>query len=211
MLKKIKKLIIEKIQIKQDNTSKVYNQIDLMFKEISEDLIFLKLGKDLIGITDLLEAEISNIRDCYFKNQGLIIPPVSVCIDEYIQENQFETYINSHFICTEFCLLNKFKAVQEISSNINMAVKNNFNLILSNSLVEKYIDNAQKNNSRLIQSLMYRLDISGIKIILLQILEQGKSIKNINYIFEKMNEYAVTEKYNNPKYIAQKILTECIL
>ena len=88
---------------------------------------------------------------------------------------------------------------------------NNFRLLLTNELTEKYIESVRVNNSILVWDVTSAISTSEIRIILGDILNKGKSIKNISRIFEKISEQIFVEnRYNcrNPHKISEAILNQ---
>ena len=89
-----------------------------------------------------------------------------------------------------------------------------FSDIFSNEITEKYIDLVQRNNSWLIWNVLRMVPVTGIKVILVDILKAGKSIKDIVFVFEKICEYASENKdfatSKDPYRIAERVKKDLV-
>ena len=88
----------------------------------------------------------------------------------------------------------------------------NLDLVFTNEITEKYINAVQSRNGWLVWNVSHLIPVTGIKVILVNLLKNGKSINDITYIFEKICEAATKEKdwcsMRDPYKIAKAINTE---
>ena len=70
--------------------------------------------------------------------------------------------------------------------------------------MEKYIDTVQKQNGWMVWNLTNAMPVWGIKLILVNMLKRDKSIKDINYVFEKICKYATKNRDICIKAVAEE-------
>lgn len=188
----------------------VEEKIETMYNSLAADEITLKVGSDLTKFSQNIVSQIGIIRENTFETSGFIIPKVRLLSAENFQENEYEIAINNEVLYSGFTLLNEDDAVFDIINNFKDTCHEKLDKLFTNSVTEKYIDIVQKNNSRLVWNLSNVMPLWGIKYILINILQKGKSIKNINLLFEKMCEYSTKSKTTSTPYdIAEKVFNEC--
>ena len=59
-----------------------------------------------------------------------------------------------------------------------------------------------------LKDLMIRLEVADIRNVLVNLIKQRVSIKDITYVFEKLNDYSRSEK--NPENLAKMIKEDLI-
>ena len=128
------------------------------------------------------------------EKSGFIIPPVRVINDRTLQENELQILIRGHVVFQDFTIPKKDYILETVLNNLAKITTKNISEIFTNEITEKYIDLVQKNNSWLIWNVMRIIPVTGIKLILVDILKAGKSIKDIVFVFEKICEYASENK-----------------
>ena len=208
MLNKIRNLFGKK---NSTNTS-AYERIDSLFDTLNDEVIILEIGEDLIEHDSSITEIISCLREQIKEECGFIMPTVSIKHNYVIQENQFNIYIQEKLIEQRFVIPTEDNIKEEVYDSLKTSVYNNLDSVFTNEITEKYINAVKKNNGMLIWNITNILSIIDIKTILSEIIMKGKSINNINYIFEKMGEYILSDgiaqtngKKYNPHIISQAI------
>lgn len=188
------------------------DRIAEMYCELSTDIVCIKTGNDLNSFHDNLGDELSNFRENLFEKSGFIFPLIRVIADNELQENEFKIIIRSKEVKNGFCHLNQDDAINEIISSLEEVYEKNIDIIFSNEIMEKYMDTVQKQNGWMVWNLSNAIPLWGIRLILVNLLKQGKSIKDINYIFDKICIYATKNRdvciKADPYVISDKMCNE---
>lgn len=210
-------MMIEKIRnlLKFNRKSKektVQDEIDEMFDSLGVDALKITIGEDLVPFGNDLVASIKDLRKKIKSDTGLIIPQVRILDDSELQENEYKITIQEKTVFTGFTVPKEDYAVNEITTNLEKECIKNVELVLSNELTEKYMETVQRTNGLLVYYLSRLFPPTGIKIILTDLIKNGKSINNINYIFEKICEVATKDqdiyKIRDARKIAKEINLE---
>lgn len=210
-------MMIEKIRnlLKFNRKSKektVQDEIDEMFDSLGVDALKITIGEDLVPFGNDLVASIKDLRKKIKSDTGLIIPQVRILDDSELQENEYKITIQEKTVFTGFTVPKEDYAVNEITTNLEKECIKNVELVLSNELTEKYMETVQQTNGLLVYYLSRLFPPTGIKIILTDLIKNGKSINNINYIFEKICEVATKDqdiyKIRDARKIAKEINLE---
>lgn len=194
MIECLKKLINKKDEKKVD----VLERIDEMYNSLTTDEIVICVGNDLIPSAKNLSGKIETLRENLFEACGFILPAVRVVNKTYLQENEYHFQIQGNIAFIGFSLFSEEDAVAEISQNFEMACVEHISEIFSNRMTEKYIESVKRENAYLVWNLSNILPVWDLKTILTDLIKEGKSIKNITYIFEKICE--ITGKQGDGNY-----------
>ncbi len=185
MLKRFRNLLQRNSQIVRES---VYKKIDNLFDSLSEDIIKIEIGSDLYSFTSGIVETIGAIR-CEIKEEcGFIMPAVNIKDNCCIQENEFVILIRGKKVFDGFVIPREEETREEIYEALKTVIYDNLEKIFTNELTEKYIDKVQKKNGRLIWDISSVLSVVDINTILSDLILKGKSINNIDYIFEKIGE-----------------------
>lgn len=209
MIEKLKNLFKKKEE-KAEPT--VEEHIADMFTELKVDAVKICIGGDLSEYGENLGCQLGEFRDNLFEKTGFIFPPVRVIVSDEIQENEFRILLREKLTLTGYCRLNQEDAVSEIINSLQNVYENNIDRIFSNEIAEKYIDTVQKQNGWLIWNLTNAMPAWGIRLVLVRLLQQGRSIKDINYIFDKICKYATKNRdvciKADPYLVSEKMCSE---
>lgn len=209
MIEKIKK-IFQINTFNKERVATVEESIESMYESLAIDEMTLKVGADLREYGLKIAAKIKTFRETYFEETGYIIPKIRLIQNNQLQENEYLFAINDEILHQGFTLLNEEDAIFDIMNGLKDICQEKIEKLFTNATTEKYIDIVQKNNSRLVWNLSNVMPLWGIKYVLINILKRGKSIKNINFLFEKMCEFSTQEKKTPTPYdVAEKVLNEC--
>lgn len=212
MIKRIQQLF----EFKKEKTEEALSVVDVinnLFDDLDEDVIWLQVGSDLIPFGEYLCKDIiANLRGEIKYECGFILPPIHVTDNTSYQENEFTITIRGNLSENGYLVPTKKGIQDELYETLKTAVYNNISIIFTNEITEKYIETVQRKNGWLIWNLTNQLSVIDIRTILVDIINSGKSINNITYIFEQIGgqiltngEYRDCLKKYNPHQIAKKI------
>ena len=210
MLHRIKKLF--HLEKKEEETQTVYDKINDLFDSLNDDTILVQIGSDLTPFGDFICEVIASLRDEIKDECGFILPPVRIRDNECYQENEYTIDIHGEHAGGGFLVPNEEGIRVEFYETLKTVVYERIDDIFTNEIAEKYINIVQRDNSWLIWNLTNLLSVVDIRTILSDIICAGKSINNINYIFEKIGEQILSSgeyrdcgKKYNPHTISKAI------
>ncbi|MBR6163720.1 FHIPEP family type III secretion protein [bacterium] len=170
------------------NRDKVLSQFEKMFSELKEDVVRFEMGTDLVPFTDKIVDVLYKFREKKFSETGFIFPLVHCIDNDRLQENEYRIYVQGELVDIGFVVFNE----SEIRKEFSQALENLFNDyledIFTNETTEKYISSVYANNYYLVQEIRRYYDMCEIKSILVNMLRNSKSIKNIRRIVETICE-----------------------
>lgn len=209
MIEKITNLL--KLNRKETQKS-VYDEINDMFDSLGVDELKITLGEDLTPFGEELGRHIRELRRKIKSKTGLIIPAVRILDNTDLQENEYQIRIRENIVFTGFTVPKQDYALNEITANFEKECIKNVELVMSNELTEKYMETVQRNNGWLMCYLSRLIPTTGIKIILSDLIKNGKSINDISFIFEKICEVATKDRdmysIRDPHKIARELKLE---
>ena len=194
---------------KKENSQSVEEKIDSLFDDLENETIKISLGSDLESFCEDFSMNISVFREEMKSQYGFILPPVRIKSDYGLQENELQVWVNEKCIYNEFLVPSKNYLESEIPNILQEIFDKNISEIFSNNLAEKYVNQVQKNNCWLVWNLTSRLSVVEIKAILVDLINQKKSIGNITYIFEKICEQLYLEESfleRKPHKISERLI-----
>lgn len=176
----------------------IYEQIDEMFESLDADIITLHIGSDLVNFGEEITDLISKFRKDLKDKNGFIFPPVHVLDDKNLQENQLIIYVRGLKIYELFVV----PTLEEINKEITESMKYIYNRFLDKiftyQITEKYINFVQQNHMWTTWNLTSMYSVTEIRSVLKNLLEENRSIKNINYVFEKFADCALESGFSSP-------------
>lgn len=211
MLKRIKNIFKKKAECPQELS--VSENIDALFEELYNDIILIHLGEDLADFYQEFCNTIAELR-AEIKNEcGFIIPQVHIQDNTALQENEFKIYVRGNLTENGFLIPNQEGVRDEFYDCFKTVIYDKINTIFTNDIAERYLDIAQRKNGWLVWNITKALSVPEIKIILADLINNGKSICDIGYIFEKIGEEILLNggyqdcfyKKYNPHAIAKQI------
>lgn len=187
MIEKIKNFL----KLNKKNTPKdVYAKIDELYDSLGSDVICIQLGADLCNFAEGFCDRIHEVRQKLRDNTGLIIPPVRLIDNVNLQENEYKILIRNAEVYSGYTVPKADYAANEIMRELERTCIENVDMVMTNEMVEKYMDKVHKNNGWMMCYLSRLMPSTGIKVILADLIKNGKSISDIDYIFEKICEQA---------------------
>ena len=189
----------KKQEIKTQNED-VPSIINRMYASLDFAEISVCVGTDLDALVENLAEKIGNLRQLMFDKNGFILPVIPMTVNEEYQENEYRIFVRGNEVFTGFVIPNQDFAPDEICQKIEDVCEEHLSEIFSTVVVEKYIDLVNSATNRLVRSLFDITDITGVRIILLDLLKDGKSIKNITSICEKICEFGAKNRAQYSKF-----------
>ncbi len=165
-------------------------RISDLYDSLQVDVLAISFGDDILPYAQNIVNCIGKFRITLKEKTGFIIPPIRVINDKSLQENELQILVRNKVVFSDFAVPNKEYILKAVMTNLSKIATKHVADIFSNEVTEKYIDLVQKNNSWLIWNVLRMVPITGIRAILIDILNDGKSIKDIVFVFEKICEYA---------------------
>ncbi len=193
---------------KQQNTD-VESIINNMFDSLDSFSLYFRIGSDINAFSNEISSSIGALREEIKENTGFIFPAIPFKCDNAIQENEIIISINGSEILDDFWVPNKDYVEKEIRRALLYIYRNHLNEIFTIEHLNRYIDKVKKYNYRLVENVTYNLSYVDIKYILVDLLSNGKSIKNISVIFEKIAEGIFIDKSfesHNIKELSKTVL-----
>lgn len=204
MFESLKNLFIKKEKRAAKSASQ---RVQELYESVRSEELCIQIGSDLECFSDLLCSKIWNLREDLFEKTGFIMPVVKIKVNDFLQENEYNIFVRNHISEIGFAVPNEDFAPDEIIKSLENTCIEHIDEVFSSNVAEKYLDIIKSDSSHLISDLLYVTDISGLRIILVDLLKDGQSIKNISLIFEKICEYSHNGSAikPNPKLIAEFI------
>ena len=210
MIEKIKNFL--KLNKKNTSPNDVYAKIDELYNSLGSDDICIQVGTDLAPFAEKFCERIHEVRQKLADDTGLILPPVRLIDNLNIQENEYKIIIRDSEAFSGFTVPKEDYASNEIMHALERTCIENVDRVMTNEMVEKYMDRVHKNNGWMMCYLSRLMPSTGIKVILTDLIKNGQSINDIDYIFEKICEQATKSRdiYTIPDAhkIAENLKTE---
>lgn len=209
MLEKIIKLF--NFQKNTETNETILNNIDDLFNSMNSDIITIFVGSDFTKLVDTIIETIKTTRTKVKEETGFIIPEIHILDDDNLQENELNLHIRGKKVLQRFIVPNIKEIEKELQEILNIIYQEHLEEIFSLELVEKYIEFSREKLAWTIWNITSMYSISEIRNILIYILKNQKSIRDINYVFEK---FAIcSSDFNsayrqNPDIIAQRMASE---
>lgn len=190
------------------------DKVEELFKNtFSIDTIKFEIGSDIVEFGVDICKEISSFRERIAENSGFIFPLVHVIDNSSFQENQITIFIQGKEIKEEFLIPNKENVIKDIHSFLEEIYKNYLDEIFTSEFLEKILSKVQEKNAWLIWNVTCTFTTTQLINIFVRILKENKSIKNAEYIFQKIDEIFM-KKYSDccvrlsPQDLANEIVKQ---
>lgn len=184
------------------------DKVNQLFNRLGEEVIKIEIGEDLAQFAEDMCTLIEEFRENTMKKNGFILPLTNIIQNNELQENEFLLKVHGNETYHEFLIPTEEYINKEINKALDATVNSNLKDLFSNKIIEKYVDSARTGNEYLIYNICNTLTNYEIRDILVTLIENGKSINDIGYIFERIGEEIFYEnKYNrDTKSIAENII-----
>lgn len=174
--------------------------INDMFSSLVVDEIYIELAENIF---DIFKSEnINDIRQKIKEKSGFILPVVWYSKNSSLEDNEYKIYLRKNLIFEGFTVPEDKYMNAEILYNLENTCKENIDLIFTNKVFEKYVNVVQRNNQWLVWEIAQHISPTDMRTILLDLIKMGKSIENIEFVFEQIGKFAHLQ---NPKNIVKNI------
>ena len=207
MLEKIKNLFKKETE-EQFLENSLDEKIENLFDSLRGDVITLCFGEDFIELKKLIMDTTWDFREELKEKTGFILPAIHILSDETLQENEIVVKVREKNVLQKFAIPNKTETEKEIKESLDFVYKNFLDEIFTYEIAEKYINTAQKTLLGTIWHVTAMYTVTEVREVLIKLLKNKKSIKNIVYVFEKFAECSLDSGFythNNPRKIAQEL------
>lgn len=184
----------------KDEPKSVEDTIDDMFSSLIADEICIELSENIFDI--FKSQNIGDLRQKIKEKTGFILPVVWYSKNFSLEDNEYKIYLRKNLIFEGFTVPKSNYMCAEILYNLEKTCKENIDLVFTNKVFEKYINVVQRNNQWLIWEIAQHIAPTDMRTILLDLIKMGKSIENIEFVFEQIGKFAYLR---NPKNIVKNI------
>lgn len=160
----------------------------LFDKAFNADIIRFEAGSDIAEYGDEICQKIEDFRNGIAERTSFIFPLVRILQNNDLQENEIKVFVREKEVCHDFLIPNLEKILEATDEKLDYIYCNYLEDIFTNEFFEKIINKVQLDNAWLVWNLSCRYSVFDMKEVLINLLKLKKSIKNINYIFEKMGK-----------------------
>ena len=206
MLERIKQILHLK---KEEPKTNPEDEQNLFYQNLSNDVIKLEIGEDLVKFGDKICEEISNLRKHFFEEYGFIFPSVHILDNSFFQENELYCEVRGKEVWHDYTVPNEETVLKDVEDIIFYIFDNHLNEIFTYEMMEKYFDYLREKNYGLVYQLTGKLTVMQIRKILITLIKKRKSIKDLAYVFEKIADNVLTDNlYNdvNIKKLSQELI-----
>lgn len=206
MLEKLKNIF--RLNKSVEKELSIEDKIEELFSSLNSDTITLLVGNDFIDYSESILKIVDKTRNEIKDTNGFILPLVHIKSSDSLQENEVLFKVREKEVLQKFILPNEKNLIKEIKAGLKELYKEHLHDIFSCETTEKYVTQVQKQCPWMIWNITSIYSITEIRDVLVEILQKDKSIKNINYVFEKFSEYTLDAefyKHREPNIIADKI------
>ena len=169
------------------------NEQDSMYHNLSNDVVKLVIGEDLTEFGDVICETMSKLRKHIFEEYGFIFPNVHILDNDCIQENELYCEVRGKEVWHDFTVPNKETVIKDIENLILYIFDCHINEIFTYEMMEKYFDYVREKNYGLVYQLTGRLTVMQIRRILINLISEKKSIKDMAYVFEKIADNVLAD------------------
>lgn len=151
------------------------------------DIIKISLPKNLKNLSTDLMAKIVGLREELADNLGYIIPNVRICNDYDLKKDEYEIFVRTKSI-KKFKIEEEHEILDQIIENLKTICLENISKIFLQENAQKLLD--EVSNKKIVETLLQNLSVEDIRLILIELINQKISIKDNNYVMERMSVYA---------------------
>lgn len=208
MIKKIKTFL--KIEKTETRTTDIFSKIDYLYNSLETNEINIEIGSDIVPFIETIRYCIDKFRTKIKNEYGFIFSAIRIRDNSNLQENELKIFIQNKLVIQSFFIPTKEKIKKEFNENLNSLFYKHVDEIFTCEIMERYINLVRNKNSYLIWNLTNTYSIVELKDILVALLKNKKSIKNISYIMEQIGQISLSNGcpyYKNPQKIINELLT----
>ena len=151
------------------------------------DIIKVSLPKKLKNLSTDLMAGIVGLREELADSLGYIIPNVRICNDYDLKNDEYEIFVRTKSI-GKFKFEESNEKLEQIIENLRKISLENISKIFLQENAQKLLD--EVSNKKIVETLLQNLSVEDVRLILIELINQKVSIKDNNYVFERMSVYS---------------------
>ena len=160
---------------------------DKMLNYFGIDILKVSLPKKLKNLSTDLMARIVGLREELADNLGYIIPNVRIYNDYNLKNNEYEIFVRTKLI-KKFKIKEEHEVLDQIIENLKTICLENISKIFLQENAQKLL--YEVSNKKVVETLLQNLSVEDVRLILIELINQNVSIKDNNYVFERMSVYA---------------------
>lgn len=160
---------------------------DKMLNYFGIDILKVSLPKKLKNLSTDLMARIVGLREELADNLGYIIPNVRIYNDYNLKNNDYEIFVRTKLI-KKFKFKEEHEVLDQIIENLKTICLENISKIFLQENAQKLL--YEVSNKKVVETLLQNLSVEDVRLILIELINQNVSIKDNNYVFERMSVYA---------------------
>ena len=207
MIKKIKTFL--KLEKNETNTTNIISKINDLYNSLESEDIQIEIGSDLINFIETIRDCIDSFRTKIKNKYGFILPVTRIKDNIHVQENELKIFVHNKLVIQTFLIPTEEKIKKEFKENLNTLFFNHIDKIFTCEIMERYINLVRSKNSYLIWNLTNTYSIVELKDILIALLKNKKSIKNISHVMEEIGRISLSNGcpyYKDPQRIIRELL-----
>ena len=151
------------------------------------DIIKVSLPKKLKNLSTDLMAGIVGLREELADSLGYIIPNVRICNDYDLKNDEYEIFVRTKSV-GKFKFEESNEKLEQIIENLRKISLENISKIFLQENAQKLLD--EVSNKKIVETLLQNLSVEDVRLILIELINQKVSIKDNNYVFERMSVYS---------------------
>ena len=151
------------------------------------DIIKVSLPKKLKNLSTDLMAGIVGLREELADSLGYIIPNVRICNDYDLKNEEYEIFVRTKSV-GKFKFEESNEKLEQIIENLRKISLENISKIFLQENAQKLLD--EVSNKKVVETLLQNLSVEDVRLILIELINQKVSIKDNNYVFERMSVYS---------------------
>ena len=132
-------------------------------------------------------AGIVGLREELADSLGYIIPNVRICNDYDLKNDEYEIFVRTKSI-GKFKFEESNEKLEQIIENLRKISLENISKIFLQENAQKLLD--EVSNKKIVETLLQNLSVEDVRLILIELINQKVSIKDNNYVFERMSVYS---------------------
>ena len=160
---------------------------DKMLIYFGIDIIKVSLPKKLKNLSTDLMAGIVGLREELADSLGYIIPNVRICNDYDLKNEEYEIFVRTKSV-GKFKFEESNEKLEQIIENLRKISLENISKIFLQENAQKLLD--EVSNKKVVETLLQNLSVEDVRLILIELINQKVSIKDNNYVFERMSVYS---------------------
>ncbi|MGN1125723.1 MAG: FHIPEP family type III secretion protein [Candidatus Gastranaerophilaceae bacterium] len=150
------------------------------------DILKIGLSEKLKNVTEELMPLFTKLRTKLSFKLGYVIPNIRVFDDKGLKEDEYQIFVRNNLV-GKFTISNMDNKANEIIENLENACLENISKIFMQENVQRLMDAVK--NKEIVENIKENLSVEDVRLILIELMKQGISIKDIDYLLERISVY----------------------